>query len=202
MGCGGSKQQDVATGNTVTRGLLRRSSSVAKGKRSEEKGADAIKVSDPAAVEDAKKAPADGEPQLASKGSSSEEYFSSRREPDSLVDAVEGGAEVAAVSLPGEHVDANANAKAGEDKETSAVPELEKEEEKKDKEETTANNEEEEEEEEEEGKSVGQLSADFKEALSLDEKEAEAAAMEKEDTQAATTTAEEKKNSGESKTSS
>ncbi|XP_042410180.1 uncharacterized protein DDB_G0279979-like [Zingiber officinale] len=176
---------------------LRRSSSVAEGKRSEEKGADSTKVSDSAAVDDAKKAPADGEAKLAAKGSSSEEYFSSRRDPDSL-DAVAAGTEVAADSLPGEHVDANASVKAGEDNETSAVPELEKEEEKKDKEETTAEKEKEKE-KEKKGKSIGNLSVDFKEAISSDEKEVEAPAMEKENTEVARITAEEK-NSGESKT--
>ncbi|RWW54608.1 hypothetical protein BHE74_00038803, partial [Ensete ventricosum] len=98
MGCGGSKQ-DVATGNTITRRILRRPSSISKSKAS------SVSANGDASKKQAAEANgAAGEAKLVSK-ESSEEYFSSRREIECL--DVATGSEGAEYFYPIEDSDAN-----------------------------------------------------------------------------------------------
>ncbi|CAD5165032.1 unnamed protein product [Musa acuminata subsp. malaccensis] len=157
MGCGGSKQ-DVATGNTITRRILRRPSSVSKSKASS-----ALTNGDASKKQTAEANGAAGEAKLVSK-ESSEEYFSSRREIECL--DVVTGSEGAEYFSPIE--DSDANVKTAEGSGEIAVSEAKN---------GAAFGRKEEKEQigrkEDDGESLGKQSVDFKEAISIDEAEAE-----------------------------
>ncbi|CAL9108973.1 unnamed protein product [Musa acuminata var. zebrina] len=158
MGCGGSKQ-DVATGNTITRRILRRPSSVSKSKASSTSA-----NGDASKKQAAESNGAAGEAKLVSK-ESSEEYFSSRREIECL--DVVTGSEGAEYFSPIE--DSDANVKTAEGSGEIAVSEAKNGAAfgpKKEKEQIGRK--------EDDGESLGKQSVDFKEAISIDEAEAEA----------------------------
>ncbi|WOL06733.1 hypothetical protein Cni_G15467 [Canna indica] len=193
MGCGGSKE-DVATGNTVTRrSILQRASSITKRKPTSSDVDDATSktklVNDQANGAVVEKAPVtDGKANLASANDSSDEYYSSRREMESLEAAVAASEGTAEYFSPLEDV-ADANMVGGGDHEektkSEGVREVEIIEAKKDVIAASPETKEEKEkvengDKEDDGESLGNLSVDFKEAISIiEEAEAEVANSEK-----------------------